>query len=903
MYAEYFGTKERPFPVHASGTAVYEGQQQKRVLAGLRKALAWPDAVVTLTGPVGTGKTVLVDHALESVGKNRAVARIARLPLARDELLELLLTEFGVSDPPTGRIQRFASFRRLLAGWGQANTRVFVVVEDALYLGTEALVELESLTAADSGESAGVQLLLMGPPELRDGLELRELARLKQRIRLTEKLAPLSLAETKEYLGHALGRVGADAGQVLEPTGIDALHRRAAGIPRMINNLCEAALIAAAEEHSKRVGARHVDRVATEQFGLEAREPDPVPNEAAPAPTVAEVPVPDLIHDTLPGVAALSDPPKPAPWQAAAERMRQLKAKTDRTEPALPTLDETGNPRIELPAAAAPPRPAATTPAKPAATAMPKRPVAPPLSSPAAAQARPNLAPGRQAGPATSQPPRVSPAVASPAAARPAMMGNPKRPTAASPPAFDTALLEPRAPEKLSKDQGPRDTLSVLALEEALLPDTQLLRALEEPVALVEDTAPVPLGLQADVQPRDRVPTERLPTLSDSMRLDHRRPVAGIPAPAAAQGRKPGEPIPEITLDRKLDEHKQEAADKIAAEAAKRAALAGSEAPPGEATEVPAAAPAPVPKPAAQPRPAAAKPVAESPVHRPAPPVTTPPKPPGEPVRHKLDKVAAELGSAKSIEDIDGMAAETLFGEEFSQLAAQVAAMAPPGFDDDAAAAEPLPEPSAAPPPAPDGAATAAEAPKRSVTTGSPAPARPPAPKAANGAQPAAAKPLPKPAAKVPPPADIDESASRRLEMVRALNGQKGISIPSSAEQIVLEGTSPRNVAVAPTAQPGPKDRPIDNEFGSSMTQTLAALHPKKKPAPKPAATAPSPTRHGPQPEPIENQFGLSMTQTLKALSARSMSKLDDDVDDTDDDEDEDDDEPKGGFFSRFRRS
>ena len=132
--------------------------------------------------------------------------------------------------------------------------------------------------------------------------------------------------------------------------------------------------------------------------------------------------------------------------------------------------------------------------------------------------------------------------------------------------------------------------------------------------------------------------------------------------------------------------------------------------------------------------------------------------------------------------------------------------------------------------------------------------------------------------------------------MVRALNGQTGIQIPSSVEQIVLEGTGRRNVAA------GPKEQPIDNQFGSSMTQTLAALNVRTQSAPESnaGATAAAPAKPGPQPEPIENQFGLSMTQTLKALSARSMSGTDAD---DDDEEFDDDDEPKAGFFSRFRRS
>jgi len=408
-----------------------------------------------------------------------------------------------------------------------------------------------------------------------------------------------------------------------------------------------------------------------------------------------------------------------------------------------------------------------------------------------------------------------------------------------------------------------------------LLPDTQLLRSLEEPPAFIEDTAPVPLGLRQDMQGAGRVPTDELPTLSDSIRLDHRGSLSATAAPdLASRSAKLVEPIPEITLDRKLDRHKQEAAERIAAEAAKRAALvaAGPATPPVEPE-------ATSPHTAEAPLPAAKKPE------------------PADPRKEKLNKVAANLGSATSIEEIGGMAAETLFGEQFSQLAAAVASMAPPGLDGDEPPGEATPasEPTAEPAPKLSASATGP------ATNGAGTPVQPasptigPAAGARSAAQPGAAT-KPRPSAKLPPPADIDASASRRLEMVRALNGQKGIQIPSSVEQIVLEGTGRRNVAA------GPKERPIDNQFGSSMTQTLAALNVRKQSAPESnaGATAAAPAKPGPQPEPIENQFGLSMTQTLKALSARSMSGTDAD---DDDDEFDDDDEPKAGFFSRFRRS
>ena len=99
--------------------------------------------------PVGVGKTTIVSRALESLSPGRMVAIVGRMKLAPDEVLELLLTGFGVSRQATGTIQRFAAFRRLLTERATAGAQVAIVVEDAQRVGLDALVELESLTAAE----------------------------------------------------------------------------------------------------------------------------------------------------------------------------------------------------------------------------------------------------------------------------------------------------------------------------------------------------------------------------------------------------------------------------------------------------------------------------------------------------------------------------------------------------------------------------------------------------------------------------------------------------------------------------------------------------------------------------------------------------------------------------------
>ena len=110
MYETQFGLTKRPFRALATGGDVFVGPQTAAAMAGLKKALAAPDAVVSVCGPVGVGKTTITRRALEAIGKNPVIVTVGRMQLGHDEVLELLLEELGV-EMPSGTVQRFTTFR------------------------------------------------------------------------------------------------------------------------------------------------------------------------------------------------------------------------------------------------------------------------------------------------------------------------------------------------------------------------------------------------------------------------------------------------------------------------------------------------------------------------------------------------------------------------------------------------------------------------------------------------------------------------------------------------------------------------------------------------------------------------------------------------------------------------
>lgn len=861
MYVEFFGLKHPPFRARASSRDVFVGPQQAKLMSGLKKALTERDAVVSLSGPVGVGKTVSASRALDAVTTQKSVARIGRMQLGREEILELLLIEFDLAESTHSTPQRFGAFRRLLNEKEDENVRVFIVVEDACRIGLDGLAELESLTSADSGDSSGANIILLGPPDFEELIRTPQLARLRQRIRMRHVLNAYTPAEVRGYIAHRIREAGGDFEAIFEGDAINAVHVCSEGIPRVVNSLCNAALTAAAETNTRSVSAALLRRIAREEFGFDdapldatpaaaaapatkpaavappsARpKPAPTPEAAtgAAAPDALELPddleIPEFIQDTLPKIKALPDPDAS---KTPAEVLAALKDKTNSTEPSLPVLDMS-------------------------------------LTRP---PTEPELLDGLDAAALAAEERRI--------------------------------MLEPRAPEPLSKTLDPADTQTIKALDSALRPDTQLLEALDMVMPALGDNAPVPLGLQ---DPLAQLPansndapqgsgTEKLPTLSESMRLEsppspttnapktpdinaleaalavaRKGPIDLGESTSTAPGRDAKAAAPEITLEDDMRRQQDAARARLAAEAAKVAASQVKKEKPQSQAERAAAAELAAEKErlsgmksiaaqfsvgselsledthnATQRVTPPAKAAVQTPVPA-APRATAPAAPESAPKdaaeQEKMQKLAADLGSARSIEDIDDLAAETLFGEEFSQIAATIAAMAANDKDAEAEAddSDNKPQQSVAP-------VAAGAAPPATATNAPAARAAPPsAPVGATPARPVAQSAAPPPTPKRPPPADIDSSAARRLEMVRSLNkSRKPIPNAMLTEEIVL---------------------------GSSDS---------------------SPTHSGPAPEPIENQFGTSMTANLKALSSQSIEAMQK--------AEKQQEEKKGGLLSRFKR-
>ena len=268
MYEQHFGLKKPPFPAVARAADVFVGPQTASAMAGVKKGLTLQDSMVLITGPTGSGKTTVANRALDTLAGTHRSIRIGRMHLDSADVLEFLLDELGAT-APGGAIRRYRALQEQIVTLNNAGQRLVIVVEDAVRMGVDTLAELEALTAADAGASAGAAVVLLADDSFRPMLQDPQLARLRQRLRQHLAIQPLSAAEMRGYCMHCFRLAGADFEGIFDDRAAVTLYALSGGVPRVSNRLIEAALAAAASRGLERIPTEFLADIAKREFGLE----------------------------------------------------------------------------------------------------------------------------------------------------------------------------------------------------------------------------------------------------------------------------------------------------------------------------------------------------------------------------------------------------------------------------------------------------------------------------------------------------------------------------------------------------------------------------------------------------------------------------------------------------------
>ncbi|MEN8802647.1 MAG: AAA family ATPase, partial [Thiogranum sp.] len=274
MYEKYFGLTERPFSIAPDPRFLYMSQQHREALAHLLYGVGDGGGFVQLTGEVGTGKTTICRCLLEQLPDNVDVALILNPRVTALELLASLCDELRIPyDKDSTSIKLLIDvLNAYLLDTHAKGRRAILLIDEAQNLSAEALEQVRLLTNLETTREKLLQIILIGQPELRELLAREDLRQLSQRINARFHLEPISRAETAAYIRHRLQVCGARE-PFFNENAVDLVHRLSSGVPRLINVLCDRAMLGTFVEGKRKVDIAIVHRAAMEvlpEEGLDA---------------------------------------------------------------------------------------------------------------------------------------------------------------------------------------------------------------------------------------------------------------------------------------------------------------------------------------------------------------------------------------------------------------------------------------------------------------------------------------------------------------------------------------------------------------------------------------------------------------------------------------------------------
>ena len=268
MYASFFGINEKPFSITPDPRYLFLSERHAEALAHLVYGINEAGGFIQLTGEVGTGKTTVVRSLLTQAPKHAEIALILNPRMTPTEFLLAICEELGISVPAESErsLKDLVDLlsRHLLAAHADGK-RIVLVVDEAQNLAPEVLEQVRLLTNLETETQKLLQIILIGQPELRELLGRVELRQLAQRITGRYHLDPLSRDETVAYVRHRL-RVAGATREIFGNGALREIHRLSGGVPRLVNIICDRALLGAFTEDRHAISAGIVRRAAGEVF-------------------------------------------------------------------------------------------------------------------------------------------------------------------------------------------------------------------------------------------------------------------------------------------------------------------------------------------------------------------------------------------------------------------------------------------------------------------------------------------------------------------------------------------------------------------------------------------------------------------------------------------------------------
>jgi len=267
VYLEFYGLRQPPFDITPNPRFLFHSTKHQEALNHLLYGIRERKGFVQLTGEVGAGKTTLCRALLEQLDGNYSTALILNPVMSGDELMKAIATEFGLDVKGKDRLDTVATINDFLLRQTLSGKETVLIVDEAQNLTEDLLEQVRLVSNLETDDRKLLQIVLMGQPELRDRLNSHKLRQLRQRITVRYHLNPLTRPEVGQYVQHRLSLAGSNGEPTFTGAAIWRVFRYSQGIPRLVNAVCDKALLAGFVARTYRINFWTVGRAIRELEG------------------------------------------------------------------------------------------------------------------------------------------------------------------------------------------------------------------------------------------------------------------------------------------------------------------------------------------------------------------------------------------------------------------------------------------------------------------------------------------------------------------------------------------------------------------------------------------------------------------------------------------------------------
>jgi len=264
MYESFYGFREKPFSLLPDSGFLYLSGKHRMALTLLEYGLMNQAGFTVISGDIGTGKTTLIRQLLNQIDSDITVGLISNTHQTFGDLMQWIALAFDLAHQGKNKVQLYQDFMDFIIGEYAQGRRTVLIVDEAQNMSAETLEELRMLSNVNADKDQVLQIILVGQRELRETLHRPDLVQFAQRIGVDYHLEPLSEEETRDYIRHRCKTAGGKA-DLFSDQACQQIYRFTGGVPRLINLLCDTALVYGYAEQRDRVDATLIDEVARDK--------------------------------------------------------------------------------------------------------------------------------------------------------------------------------------------------------------------------------------------------------------------------------------------------------------------------------------------------------------------------------------------------------------------------------------------------------------------------------------------------------------------------------------------------------------------------------------------------------------------------------------------------------------